>query len=84
VGTEDYASTTEMSDWLLEKLRIRRVAGVPDGDPLGLLTHAERGGFRIRGFGGNDKPAHCDHLRHLSEAVALLEARWGTPAAEAR
>ncbi len=84
VGTEDYASTTEMSDWLLGKLRIRRVAGVPDGDPLGLLTHAERGGFRIRGFGGNDKPAHCDHLRHLSEAVVLLESRWGTPAAGVR
>ncbi|MDW8248874.1 MAG: hypothetical protein RMJ98_06170 [Myxococcales bacterium] len=81
VGTDDYASTTEMSEWLLRKLGIRRVAGGLSEDPLGLLTYADRGGFRLRGFGGNDRLAHCDHLRHLSEAVVLLEARWGTPPA---
>lgn len=81
IGTEDYASTTEMSDYLLGQLRIRRVAGVPDDDPLGLTTYAERGGFYLRGFGGTDEHAHCDHLRHLGDAAVMLEERWATPPA---
>lgn len=83
VGTEDYASTTEMSDWLLKKLHLRRVAGIPDlDDPLGLTSYAERQGFYLRAFGGTDERAHCDHLRHLGEAAKLLESRWDTPSAK--
>ena len=81
IGTDDYASTTEMSNLLLERLQLRRVAAVPDEDPLTLLTYAERGGFFLRGFAGTDERAHCDHLRHLADAVRLLEARWKTPSA---
>lgn len=82
VGTDDYASTTEMCDLLLKRLQLRRTAGVPDGDPLGLRTYVDRGGFFLRGFGGSDKEAHCDHLRHLADAVTLLESRWTTPLAD--
>lgn len=81
IGTDDYASTTQMTDMLLRRLSVRRVAGDPVDDPFGLLTYAERDGFYLRGFGGTDEHAHCDHLRHLGEAARMLEARWGTPPA---
>jgi hypothetical protein len=84
VETEGYASTTEMCDLLLSALRLRRLAGRPDGDPLALTSYAERQGFYLRAFGGFDERAHCDHLRHLGEAARMLEARWSTPAASPR
>lgn len=83
IGTEGYASTTEMSDLLLRQLGLPRMAGEPSDDPLGLRTFVDHEGFHLRGFGGMDERAHCDHLRHLAEAVRLLEERWNTPAATA-
>ena len=81
IGTEGYASTTEMSELLLRQLGLRRTAGEPTTDPLGLRTFVDHEGFHLRGFGGIDERAHCDHLRHLAEAIRLLEERWETPAA---
>lgn len=79
IRTDGYASTTELCDLLLKRLKLRRLAGAPDEDPLGLRSYVDRGGFHLRGFGGTDERAHCDHLRHLTDAVRMLEARWKTP-----
>ncbi len=84
IGTEGYASTTEMSDMLLRQLGLQRTAGEPSNDPLGLRSYVDVESFHLRGFGGVDERAHCDHLRHLADAVHMLEERWDTPVAAPR
>jgi hypothetical protein len=80
IATE-YASTSQVAAYLLAQLGVRPVAATPTIDPLGLLTYADREGFHLRAFDGADARAHCDHTRHIAEALAMLEERWHTPEA---
>jgi hypothetical protein len=82
IETEGYASTTKLAARLLGSLELRPLAAVPDDDPLGLQSYADRGGFHVRAFGGTDERAHCDHTRNLGEALReLVLPAWGTPPA---
>jgi hypothetical protein len=81
IATDGYASTSQVATYLLGLLGVRPVAATPTIDPLGLLAYADREGFHLRAFDGADARAHCDHTRHIAEAVAMLEERWRTPAA---
>lgn len=61
-----FASTTEMSDALLEATATTRAATLAQG-PGGMqqLSDARNGGFRVLGFAGNSAPDHLDHLHAL-------------------
>jgi len=79
IVTPSYASTTETSNYLIAK---RGVAAekVDEAGPratMRLLSRANRGGFHVRGYAGNDTTAHCDHLYAWSDTlVPLLRERW--------
>ena len=79
-----YASTTEVADYLLERIGGRRDAA-EGTSRLGakLLSRFDREGVHVRGYAGEDKAAHCAHVDMLAEAVRdYLEPAWGTPEAE--
>jgi hypothetical protein len=74
-----YASTTETAEFLLD------AEGIPvDRRPLagplpGMLetSRADREGFHVRGFAGEDKAAHCDQLYAFGDLLLpLLKERW--------
>lgn len=81
IATETYASTSEVAGYLVELLALRRRAAPPDDDPLRLASFIDQRGFHLRGFEGTDARAHCDHTRHIGEAIVMLEQLWQTPAA---
>jgi len=62
-----FVSTTEATDYLLQKLQLRRKAVLRWG-PLGMqqLSEAKSGHFAVKGFAGNSAPDHIDHLHALS------------------
>jgi hypothetical protein len=57
-----YASTTEVTDALLDVLGLRRTAVLAWG-PRGMqqLSCVQVGGFEVLGFAGNSTPDHVDH-----------------------
>ncbi len=62
----NFASTTEVATYLLGKIEGRRsYAGLIDTFGVEHKTSFEKGALAIRGFTGNDKGAHCAHLRML-------------------
>lgn len=75
-----YASTTETSNFLLQQQE--NVARVPENEQgprpgMTLLSRAHRGDLHVLGYGGNDKPAHCDQLHAMGETLfPLLRERW--------
>src|SRR5450432_557598 len=74
-----YASTTETAEFLLdaEGLAVdrREVPGPRPG--MTLTSRADREGFHMRGFSGDDKAAHCDHLFAFGELLLTpLHERW--------
>ncbi len=74
-----YASTTETAEFLLdtEGLPVDRseVAGPRPG--MTRTSRADREGFHMLGFAGEDKSAHCDHLFAFGELLLTpLAERW--------
>ncbi|HEX2672402.1 MAG TPA: hypothetical protein VHM25_16085 [Polyangiaceae bacterium] len=74
-----YASTTETAEFLLdtEGLPVDRteVAGPRPG--MTRTSRADREGFHMLGFAGEDKAAHCDHLFAFGELLLTpLQERW--------
>ena len=74
-----YASTTETSSYLLQQENLQRTpVAEPGPRPNMLLTsRADRGHFHVRGYAGNDKPDHCDHLHAIGDTLLpYLRERW--------
>src|SRR5450432_4122165 len=74
-----YASTTETAEYLLdaEGLAVdrREVPGPRPG--MTQTSRADREGFHMRGYSGDDKAAHCDHLFAFGELLLTpLHERW--------
>jgi len=74
-----YASTTETAEFLLdaEGLQVDR-SELPGPRPgMTLTSRADREGFHMRGFAGDDKSAHCDHLFAFGDLLmAPLKEYW--------
>ena len=78
-----YPSTGLTADLLLSELKLSRTK-VPDtGNTYAQKAAVDVKGFHVWSFRGRDERAHCDHLRHISQAVRdVLEVVWRTPAME--
>lgn len=61
-----FASTTETTDFLIERLQLKRQAVLAWG-PLGMqqLSRVRAGRFEVLDFAGNTAPDHIDHLHAL-------------------
>ncbi len=61
-----FVSTTEATDFILQKLGMKR-RPVLNWGPLGLqqISESRRGDFAVLGFAGNTAPDHVDHLHAL-------------------
>jgi len=68
-----FASTTEVSDWLVDQLGLRRRAVLRWG-PLGMqmVSDTRAGKLEVTGFAGNSAPDHVDHLHALDWALKRL------------
>jgi hypothetical protein len=74
-----YASTTETADYLLNAEGVpRRVANAAGPRPdMQLTSYADRGSFHVRGFAGEDKAAHANHLHAIGDLLLpFLAERW--------
>ncbi|HEX3850199.1 MAG TPA: hypothetical protein VHW01_04485 [Polyangiaceae bacterium] len=74
-----YASTTETAEFLLdtEGLAVDRHEQPGPRPGMTLTSRADREGFHMRGFSGEDKAAHCDHLFAFGELLLTpLAERW--------
>jgi hypothetical protein len=74
-----YASTTETAEFLLdaEGLPVDRREAPGPRPGMTLTSRADREGFHLRGFAGEDKAAHCDHLFAFGELLFTpLAERW--------
>ncbi|MCC6645491.1 MAG: hypothetical protein IT374_07980 [Polyangiaceae bacterium] len=81
IQTTGYASTTEVAALLASRLGVTLTQAEGTDDPLGLRAFADVRGFHLRSFKGDDKRAHCDHLRHATAAIRdVLVPAWQTPA----
>jgi hypothetical protein len=77
-----YASTTETANFLLDVENIVPVVSSTPGPRPGMVlkVSADRGEFHVRGFGGDDKAAHCDHLHAFGDILLpYLRERWEKP-----
>lgn len=83
IPTPQYASTREMSIWLLGKIGGElRPASRKDRLGLELVERFEQRSYRVRGYAGKDKPAHCGHIGIIQDVVGVhLRRRWRTPRA---
>jgi LysM repeat protein len=76
-----YASTGEVSAHMVKQLggKLRR-ARRKDVLGLELIERYDRGGYHVRGYGGNDKPDHCAHLGLMKDVLKVhLNPRWRSP-----
>jgi hypothetical protein len=74
-----YASTTETAEFLLEAegLPVDRREAPGPRPGMTLTSRADREGFHLRGFSGEDKAAHCDHLFAFGDLLFTpLAERW--------
>jgi hypothetical protein len=74
-----YASTTETSQYLLDAQDVPRIkVDMPGPRPdMQLTSRADRGSFHVRGFAGEDKPAHCNQLYAFGDLLLpYLKERW--------
>jgi hypothetical protein len=71
-----FASTTETTDFLLERLSLRRKAVLRWG-PMRTqqLSDTRRGKLRVMGFAGNSAPDHVDLLHALPDFLRGLLGR---------
>jgi LysM repeat protein len=76
-----YASTAEVSQYMVEKLggKLRKARR---SDVLGLemFERYDRRGYHVRGYRGNDKPDHCAHLGLFKDVLKVhIKPRWRSP-----
>jgi len=74
-----YASTTETSSYLLDAEGVPRIqVSMPGPRPdMELISRADRGAFHVRGFAGQDKPAHANQLYSVGDLLLpYLKERW--------
>ena len=74
-----YASTTETAQYLLDAEGVARIPmNIPGPRPdMDLTSRADRGSFHVRGFAGQDKPAHCNQLYAFGDLLLpYLKERW--------
>lgn len=74
-----YASTTETADFLLEMENVERVPSSTPGPRPAMVqkSSGDRGHFHVRGYAGDDKAAHCDHLHAFGDILLPhLRERW--------
>jgi hypothetical protein len=74
-----YASTTETATYLLDAEGVDRIqVSMPGPRPdMELTSRADRGSFHVRGFAGQDKPAHANQLYSFGELLLpYLRERW--------
>src|SRR3954466_234737 len=66
-----YASTTETAEFLLdtEGLAVDRTEAPGPRPGMTRTSRADREGFHMLGFAGEDKAAHCDHLFAFGELL---------------
>lgn len=79
IQTLDYASTTETSQYLLERAGLEATAGNAPGPrpEMRLTSQADFGAFHVLGFSGNDKQAHADQLHAFGDTLLpYLRERW--------
>ena len=78
-----YASTTETTQYLIDRLNGRPMSVQPKGkDPMGLdrISMFDHAGFHARGFLGNDKLDHCAHIGLLGDILKVhVQRRWKSP-----
>jgi len=75
-----YPSTRVTADLLLRELGLQRTKVADTGGPYSQVAAVDQKGFHLWSFRGRDERAHCDHLRHVSQAVRdVLEVMWRTP-----
>jgi len=70
-----FASTTETTDYLIERLGLRRTPVIRWG-PRGMqqLSEVKSGSLEIRGYAGNTAPDHIDQFQAMPELLAALRA----------
>lgn len=74
-----YASTTETSSYLLDAEGVPRIqVSMPGPRPdMELISRADKGSFHVRGFAGQDKPAHANQLYSFGDLLLpYLAERW--------
>lgn len=74
-----YASTTETAQYLLDAAGVDRITvSMPGPRPdMELTSRADRGSFHVRGFAGQDKPAHANQLYAFGDLLLpYLRERW--------
>jgi hypothetical protein len=74
-----YASTTETSSFLLDAEGVPRIqVSMPGPRPdMELISRADKGSFHVRGFAGQDKPAHANQLYSFGDLLLpYLKERW--------
>lgn len=68
-----FASTTEVSDFVLSSLEIRRQAVLRWGPmKTQILSDTKRRGLRVIGFAGNAAPDHVDQFHALPELLRMM------------
>ena len=74
-----YASTTETAEFLLDAEGVSVDRSEAPGPRPGMTqtSRADREGFHLRGYSGDDKAAHCDHLFAFGDLLFTpLRERW--------
>ncbi len=74
-----YASTTETASYLLDAEGVPRIpTSLPGPRPdMELTSRADKGSFHVRGFAGEDKPAHANQLYAFGDLLLpYLKERW--------
>jgi hypothetical protein len=68
-----FASTTETTDYVVEKLGLKRKPVLKSG-PVGMqqVSDVQSGRFHLMGFAGNSAPDHVDHLHGLAGWLRVL------------
>lgn len=76
-----YASTREVAHHMVEAVGGKiRAAKRNDRYGLEMFERYERGGYKVRGYHGNDKPDHCAHLGLMRDVMRqLINPRWRSP-----
>ena len=75
-----YPSTSLTADLLLRDLGLKRLKVADAGGPYAQVAAVDAKGFHLWSYRGRNELAHCDHLRHISQAVRdVLEVVWRTP-----
>ncbi len=86
VLTHGYANTRQVSHFMVKKLG-GKMQKAKRRDRLGLelFERHDRRGYRVRGYKGDDKPAHCAHIGIMRDVVkTYTRRRWKTPRGYAR